>query len=206
MPIRIMGYDYAAYREMIDHDIQVNPVITVVLNFTDKRWDAPKSLHELMQVSEEMSAYVQDYAIRVFDVAFLEDEVIEQFTSDFKHIARFFKMKRLGRNKEATADDKTPIRHVEAVLDMFRVFSKDNRYAEVYTAELQEKIKRGEEVFMCSVIDYYEQCGIEKGIEKGMEKAVCSLVTKGLLRIEDAAAELGVTVEELEEKLKTLPK
>lgn len=158
MPIRIMGYDYTTYRNMTDNKKRVNPVITIVLNFTNKKWDAPKSLHELLQVSEEMSTYVQDYGIKVYDIAFLEDEIIEQFTSDFKHIVRFFKLKRLGRATEALEDDITPIKHVEAVLDMFRAFSKDERYIDVYTEELKEKVEKGEEIFMCSVIDYYEKC------------------------------------------------
>ena len=43
--------------------------------------------------------------------------------------------------------------------------------------------------------------GIEQGIEHGIELNLCSLVKKGLLKIEDAAKELNVSVEEFAEKM-----
>lgn len=52
-------------------------------------------------MDDELAEYVQDYKIHVFDIAFLEDETIEAFTSDFKEIARFFKRKRLGENPKS---------------------------------------------------------------------------------------------------------
>ena len=55
---------------------------------------------------------------------------------------------------------------------------------EVYTEETQKGIEKG----------------IEKGFEQGMEvgkfSTLASLVAKGLLEKETAAAELGITVEE----------
>jgi len=39
---------------------------------------------------------IQDYKVKVVDVAFLDDAVIERFTSDFKLVAKFFKSRRLG--------------------------------------------------------------------------------------------------------------
>jgi len=35
MPVRIMGYDYAAYRNQINNEKKLTPVITIVLNFSD---------------------------------------------------------------------------------------------------------------------------------------------------------------------------
>lgn len=99
MPIRLMGYDYATYRGMISNERSITPVITIVLNFSDKKWNKAKSLYELMEIPEKLRPFVQNYEIRVFDIAFLDDDVIESFTSDFKVVARFFKEKRLGSNQ-----------------------------------------------------------------------------------------------------------
>lgn len=44
----------------------------------------------------------------------------------------------------------------------------------------------------------------EKMAEKIAENKICSLVGKGLLKLEDAAEELGITPEEMEEKMKTV--
>ena len=67
-----------------------------------------------MEIPDEFKPYVQDYKVEVFDIAFLEDDVIELFTSDFKLIAKFFKYKRLGKydfwGNEA-------IKHVQEFID-----------------------------------------------------------------------------------------
>ena len=111
MPIRVMGYDYGNYRGMLNNGQEVTPVTTIVLNFGDKRWEEAKSLHEMMRLPEKLKNYVEDYKIRVYDIAFLSDNIIEQFTSDFKIVARFFKDRRLGidtlrkdRNEKVSLD------------------------------------------------------------------------------------------------------
>lgn len=98
-----MGYDAGTYRQQVkNRDAATTPVITIVLNMTDKRWNAAKSIHELLETDKTLSKYVQDYKINVFDIAFLEDDTIESFTSDFREITRFFKKKRLGENSLAS--------------------------------------------------------------------------------------------------------
>ena len=81
MPIRIMGYDYGQYRHQIDIGKERFPSITIVLNFSDKKWSEPKHLKELFHIPEELEEIVQDYQVRVYDIAYLEDEVINEFTS-----------------------------------------------------------------------------------------------------------------------------
>ena len=99
MPIRVMHYDASGYhKQMKEKAASVYPVITIVLNLTEKRWTAPKSVHELVTMNEKMKQYVQDYQIKVFDIAYLPDKIIESFKSDFKEIAYFLKRKRQGKN------------------------------------------------------------------------------------------------------------
>ena len=52
MPVRIMGYDYTKYRSQIDRKkYPILPVITIVLNFSNKPWKENKSLHSIMKTS-----------------------------------------------------------------------------------------------------------------------------------------------------------
>lgn len=81
----------------------------------------------MMRLPDKLKTYVEDYKIRVYDIAFLSDNVIEQFTSDFKVVARFFKDRRLKRNS-LMKDDAAKIHHAEAVLDLLSVFTKDDSY------------------------------------------------------------------------------
>ena len=111
-----------------------------------------------MDIPKEFKVYVQDYKVMVFDIAFLEDEVIERFTSDFKIVAKFFKNKRLGK-LDSFGNDK--IIHVQELMDILSVFSGDNRYKDI-KLELMNKKAKGESINMCIVIQTWEERGIEK--------------------------------------------
>ncbi len=162
MPVRIMGYDYAKYRGQIDRMRKpLLPVITIVLNFSDKPWEENKSLHDIMNIPKKFEGYVQDYKVKIFDIAFLEDNVIESFTSDFKLLAKFFKNRRL-KKEEIFSDDK--INHVQEFLDFLAVFTCDESYREI-KQELVDMEKEGRAVLMCNVAQAIRNEGIEKGIE-----------------------------------------
>lgn len=195
--VRVMGYDYTKYRSQIDRKIfPILPVITIVLNFSDKPWKETKTLHSIMNISEEFKPYVQDYQVRVFDIAFLEDEVIERFTSDFKIIAKFFKNKQLG-NIDLIGDDR--IEHVQEFMDFLAVFTEDNRYKEI-KQKLMNKQKEGGVVTMCTILDAWE----EKGIEKGKLIQLLELVDSGDISVERASQKAGMAVEEFIEHMHTL--
>ncbi len=127
-----MGYDYGTYKGQLQNKKSLAPVITIVLNFDEKRWNKPKSIWEQIKIPDEMKQYVQDYRVEVFDIAYLEDEIIDAFSSDFKLVARFFKERRLNPKGCILTDGTTEIRHVEAVLKFLEAFTKDAKYGEVY--------------------------------------------------------------------------
>lgn len=83
MPMRIMGYDYGAYKKQYDSNARKYktsdgmdedeylsrmkktdkfiPVITIVVYYGEKAWDGAISLHEMLNIPEEMTKYVNDY-------------------------------------------------------------------------------------------------------------------------------------------------
>ena len=190
IPVRIMGYDYTKYRSQIDRKkYPLLPVITIVLNFSDKPWNDTKSLHRIMNIPEEFKSYVQDYEVKVFDIAFLEDEVIERFTSDFKLVAKFFKNRRLGET-DLFGDDK--IIHVQELMDFLAVFTNDNRYKDIKT-ELMKIENEGRPVKMCHVAQAWE----EKGIRKERLNAIQRMLLKGLSK--ETILDLGYTEKEYTE-------
>ncbi|MBD5137555.1 MAG: Rpn family recombination-promoting nuclease/putative transposase [Lachnospiraceae bacterium] len=139
MAIRIMGYDYSSYRSQIDIGKNRYPVITVLLNFTDKKWNVPTSLEDIFEYSAEWSEYIPDYRIKVIDVAYLSKDTRNKLNSDFKIVADFFAERR--SNKKYRPSDEE-IKHEMAVLNMIRVFTRDKRYDEIKAAI---KLKRKEE-------------------------------------------------------------
>ena len=72
---------------------------------------------------------MQNYKVKVFDIAFLDDVIIEKFTSDFRLVAKFFKNKRLGR-VDSFGNDK--IIHVQELIDFFFVFTKSSTSTKIY--------------------------------------------------------------------------
>ena len=163
MPVRVMGYDYAAYRNQIDKSKKRVPVITIILNFSRTEWKTPLSLKDMFHLSEDLDPFVQDYKIHVFNIAFLPKEVRNQFTSDFKIVADYF----AERDNPDYQPDTQAIKHVEAVLEMFRVFTDDMRY-DMIKSDVIEKRRKGGEVTMCTFVDRMVNLGIEQGEKRGM--------------------------------------
>lgn len=122
---------------------------------------------------KELWNLAQDYRITVYDIAFLDDSVIERFRSDFRVVAKFFKHRRFGMEHIALQDD-MELKHVEAVLGMLSAFTGDNRYENAYEEHLKEKVERGEKIAVCKGIQYWEDKGIEKGIKKGIEQMLAN--------------------------------
>ena len=77
MPLRVIGYDGADYRNQLRYETDENgkrhlvrepwyPVVTLVLHFGKKPWDKPRSLLECLNVPEELAPYVNDYKLNIF--------------------------------------------------------------------------------------------------------------------------------------------
>ena len=160
MPFRIIGYDGSAYRNQLQQERRrMLPVVTIVLYFgTDRHWNSRKKIKELMEVPQCLDSYVNDYQMHVFEVAWLTEEQISHFRSDFKVVANFFVQKR--KNKDYIPDDPTEIRYVDEVLKLLQVMTGDKRYEEIF------RKKKGVRS-MCDVAERLEKMGIEKGIEIG---------------------------------------
>lgn len=202
IPVRVMGYDYTNYRSQIDRNkFPILPVITIVLNFSDTAWNDTKSLFEIMMIPEEFKPYVQDYKVMVFDIAYLKDEVIERFTSDFKLIAKFFKDRRLGKLDFLESGDN--IKHVQEFIDFLRVFTNDARYNDI-KQDVLEMQKKGRDIKVCTIVQFFEDKGIEKGrameiIDLGNEYGMTD--TDILNKLQD---KLKITLNAAEEYLKSL--
>lgn len=199
MPVRIFGYEGASYRGQHDKKTIV-PVITMVLYYgTDRKWTVPTNIKSLIKVPDGLDKYVNDVKANVFEIAWLTDEQISKFKSDFKIVANFFVNKR--KNKDYIPDDKTTIKHVDEILKFLSVMTGDNRYEELLADK--EGVSN-----MCDVAQRLEDRGIQIGIEKGRaeERAKCnqmiySLVEDKSISMEKGAEKLGISVEKLKDDM-----
>lgn len=210
MPIRIMGYDFGTYSDQIKESSKtaaVHPVITVVLNFTDKEWGKYKSLHDILDIPEKMKRYVSDYKIHVFDIAFLEDDIIDSFQSDFRPIARFFKNKRLGLD---SLSDEKELNHINEVIEMLTAFTDDEEY--IGTREfVNECYNREGVVNMCTVAQALKDEGRQEGMLKGRSEGkvegaydmLFTLYLSGDISTKAAAKAVNITEDEFLKKFES---
>ena len=121
-----------------------------------------KKIKELMEIPRCLDSYVNDYQMHVFEVAWLTEEQISHFRSDFKVVANFFVQKR--KNRDYIPDDPTEIRHVDEVLKLLQVMTGDRRYEEIF-----RKKKEGVHS-MCDVAERLEKMGMEIGKNTGIHE------------------------------------
>ena len=141
MPMRVIGYDGLAYRDQIRYEtdekgirrkiVERCPVITLVLYFGyEKHWDKARTLHEALgdTLKPEFKGLVNDYAINLYEIAYLTDEQLEGFQSDFRYVADYFVQKQ--RTGTYTGSHEA-MKHVREVLQLMTVLTGDNRFASV---------------------------------------------------------------------------
>jgi len=140
MPLRIIGYDGAAYREQTKNKADgLYPVVTLVLYFgTQAEWKNPKSLKDSLNIDKRLEKYVSDYKMNVFNLAWLTDEEINAFKSDFKIVAEYLRAVRVG---EAEDWERQKIQHVEEICDLLKAISNDDIFDSMqdFIIDMQEK-------------------------------------------------------------------
>lgn len=168
MVFRVIGYDGAAYRAQLDEKGAAGsryPVITIVLYFGYRRkWNAPISLLEKVTIPKGLDPYVHDYGMNLFEIAYLSEEQVEMFQSDFKIVADYFVQKR--KNKEYMPSN-TVIQHVDAVLQLLSIMENDSRFTEIQYKTDGKRVET-----MCDVLDAAIQKGMKQGIEQGIEQGL----------------------------------
>jgi len=205
MPLRVISYDGASYKQqLVDEKAKKNyPVVTLVLYFgTESRWTAPKNLRNCFEIPEDLTPFVSDYKINVFEIAWLDEETINSFSSDFKIVAQYFQAKRQNKSYVGSKDI---IKHVDETLKMLSVLTGDNTFEKVYNDSNFEKGG----VSMCEVVQRIinegKAAGRAEGINEGRAEGrtegrngiIINLVTAKAGTIEQIAQWVKLPVDEV---------
>lgn len=177
MPFRIIGYEGAKYNHQLISGNNRYPVVTIVLNFDNKRWNKPLRLKEcLKDVDANLDKFINDYHINVIDIAFLSKEEINRFTSDFKVIVDYFyQMKNEGdyiyRNKDV-------LKYPAQTMNTLSSITGDNKFKTAYNEYIEEN--KGGPMSMESALDKLELRAISKGRIEGKEEGVLLSLSKSI--------------------------
>lgn len=91
MPLRVIGYDGASYRNQIKKGKKARyPVTTIVLYFNHKeRWNKPLRLVDCFDIPEKLKPLVNDYHVHLYEIAWLTREQVNMFRSDFRIVSDY---------------------------------------------------------------------------------------------------------------------
>lgn len=128
LPLRIIGYDGSDYRNQYG-DKHPYPVITIVLYFGEKPWGKNRSLYDVLAIPEKLKPYVNDYKLNLFEIAYLSDEQIGRFKSDFGSIADLIAHRRVDPDYRPAHGAKD-FDHPAEVRELMSVITGDRRYLE----------------------------------------------------------------------------
>ena len=157
MPLRVIGYDGAAYRAELSQEDRY-PVLTLVLYFGDEPWGKNRRLYDAIEIPVKFRPFVNDYKINVFEIAHLPEEAVSYFRSDFRIVVDYFIHRRTDPDYRPTDPDK--FRHVDEVLKLMAAITHDERFVEVLDGE------GGKPKDMCEVLDRVEEKGRRDGVDQ----------------------------------------
>ena len=166
MPLRVISYDGIEYGRQTKKRYRYKtkyPVITLVLYLGyKKRWNYPINILDIVKVDERLRPFVNDYKINLFEIAYLDEEKISLFKSDFRILVDY--LHQIRTNNSYNPKDYI-IKHIDELLTLMSVMTGDKRFEDSIN-EANEKEAR----YMCEVLDIIENRGIEKGLEQGRQE------------------------------------
>ena len=207
MPVRDMGYQHAKYMEQIKeakernrktgnypnpmtkelNDSQkLSPVITLVLNYSQKEWEKPRCLNDMLKFPEDMKCelepWIPSYSVCVINLASQPETTISQYQSDFKYIVRYLSCgndrKKLDEYFQTTEFE---LDHPEAFLDWLSAVTNDTRYRKAKEL-IEETEGKGGKINMCVLLDMYEERGEARGEARGIEKGIVQGEARGMAK------------------------
>ena len=175
MTLRLFGYDGSSYRAQLlgnekgtSADGRYYPVFTIVLYFGSGRWKQNRRLEETVTFPEglkdRLMPFFNDYRMNLVEVAYLTEEQLKMFRSDFRVVAEYFVRSRTDPDYKPEPRE---IKHVDEVLKLLSVMTCDDRFEEFLTLLEEEKPKT-----MSEVLDRAERRGMERGLERGIEQGL----------------------------------
>lgn len=154
--------------------------------FGTQPWKKSLSLYESLDIPEELKLFTNDYKVNLFEIAYLTDEQVAMFQSDFKIVADFFvQLRKYGKN--ATFTDDIMI-HVDEITQLLSVLGYND------IAQKRQKVKKlkGEIRSMHDLFTKVEEIAREEGLEQGLKQGLEQGLAQGLERGLEQGRELGL--------------
>ena len=169
------------------------PVITLVIYFGAKHWDAPMSLHDMLAVKKRsILKYTADYRINLISPEALTSDDAKKLRSDLKEVMLFVKY----------SQDKDKLRELVEQDEKFRALEFDTARVIKAVTGTNITIEEGERsINMCKAIQDIRLEGYEEGIEQGIEQGIERGIEQTVLMMSNILRSMGLSDEEIIEKI-----
>ena len=243
MPVRNMLYDALQYANQVEEIAKthkankdygtraeflsgfhgtdkLSPVITLTLYFGADEWTAPRDLHSMLSVDEEMLPFVDNYHIHLIAPAEIADEDFPKFKTELSVLLRYIKCSKdkqklkemvsrstdLGSVSKETVDlinllTNSQLRYDNEEENVNMCKALDDWMSEVRAEGRAEGIAEGEAKGEAKGRAEGVVEGEAKGKAEGIFMTLVNLFKKGLLTLAQAAEEAGMTIPEFESKM-----
>lgn len=126
---------------------------------------------EVIDTPCNLDKFVSDYKINVFELAWISDEQIQAFKSDFREVALFLRSLRTG---ERFLGSDRKVEHIMEILDLFRVMGENDTRITDVIAEYSsiDFSKGGVKMGVCSVVQDWVDEGMKR---KAIDAAISAL-------------------------------
>ena len=191
MPVRIMGYDYSAYKKQCDAIAAKNkkqgvkisgeylsgikktdriyPVITVVVYYGQEPWDGPVSLYGMFGMPEELKSFINDYKITLVEARNGNMKFHSKDNKDFFNI-----MGKILNCKRVTKSVKNEI--IKYCNDNSVEVPVIKAVARAAKANIDYSVLETGDDVMCVLFDEIEKKGIKEGIKEGRKEAIMAII------------------------------
>lgn len=186
MAIRCALYDALEYQSQYqDTGKKIMPVITIVLYWGDGDWNAPLSLHEILDLDgSSLARFVPDYRMNVISMAKLKNMDLTALRSELATVLRFLCRKNDSAAVSAMLAENPKLRKMSVP-----GAATIKEFANISITIPEEE---GAEVDMCKAIEDMLANSRDEGITKGRAEGVAEFMLKKAFPIEDIEAETGL--------------
>lgn len=233
MPVRTMLYDAMQYGQQVNviaaknrnrknyrrqnisngeflsgfyKDDKLIPVITLVVFFNAGEWDGPRSLCEMMDISDpEVRKWVVDYPLHLISPKDISDNNLVKFSSSLREVLGCIKYSE-DKNKLMSFIRDNPRMDIE--VPAARVIEAITHIK----LEIDEEDERMGRVDMCRALEEIMQDSKNEGINEGVDigliqgklQVLLTLIQNGDISLQKAAAIMDMTPEEFIVKSKSV--
>ena len=237
MPVRTMLYDAIQYSQQVNtiaaqhrklkdyrkqsisngeflsgfyKEEKLIPVITLVVFFNAGEWDGPRSLHEMMDISDpEVKKWVVDYPIYLISPRDIPDDDLGKFSSSLREVLGCIKYSEdknklvsFIRDNSRMEIDLSAARVIEAITHMkMEIEEGDRNMGSVNMCRALEEIMQDSKN---EGIALGRSEGVDIGLIRGKMQVLSTLIQNGDISLQKAAAIMDMTPEEFIAKSKSI--